>query len=198
MEGSRFIGTHGKLVGAVVKLVALTENDVNEGINNSLWPTEDTKHPKLDKLEKISEFVTFNEMKGEKKGEGSLSVRSPASSKQVFNSQLCVHPRWCHYFLLHKMTFHQASFLALGSLLESQRLSQGSGVPACSWASDDWERLIGADADSPSWTADCQHSWPGHSESLGKHFDFNVALKNNIQLNQMTVSDRSTEQLLWN
>lgn len=31
-----FIGTHGKLVGAVVKLVALTENDVNAVINNSL------------------------------------------------------------------------------------------------------------------------------------------------------------------
>ena len=30
---------------------------------------------------------------GAKKGEGSLSVRSPASSKQGFNSQLCVHPR---------------------------------------------------------------------------------------------------------
>ena len=86
---------------------------------------------------------TFNEMKGAKKGEGSLSVRSPASSKQGFNSQLCVHPRWCHYFLLHKRTFHQASFIALGSRLESQRLSQGSGLPASSWASDGWERWIG-------------------------------------------------------
>ena len=199
VKGSRFIGTHEMLIGGVVKLVtALTGNYVNVIINNSLWPTWDTKYPKLDKLEKISEFVTFNEMKGEKKGEESLSGRSPASSTQVFNSQLCMRPRWYHDFLLHKMTFCQASFIALGSLLESQHLAQGRGLPACSYASDDWEGVIGGDADSPSWTADCQHSWPGHSKSLGKHFDFNVALKNNIQLNKMTVSDRSTEQLLWN
>lgn len=28
-----------------------------------------------------------------------------------------------------------------------------------------------------SLTADCQHSWPEHSKSLGKHFDFHVAFK---------------------
>ena len=127
------------LIGAALKLVALTENYGNEIINNSLWPTEDTKHPKVDKLEEIWEFVTFNEMKGAKKGEGSLSVRSPASSKQGFNSQLCVHPRWCRYFLLHKRTFtrlhssllapawsHSACHKAAGCLLLLGQVMAGS------------------------------------------------------------------------
>lgn len=52
-------------------------------------------------------------------------------------------PGWCPYFLLCEMTFHRASLIALGSLLESQHLSQGCGLPACPSASGDWKALIG-------------------------------------------------------
>lgn len=48
------------------------------------------------------------------------------------------------YFLWHKMTFPGVSFIALGSVSESQCLSQGSRLPACSYWSDNWAVWQGA------------------------------------------------------
>lgn len=98
-------------------------------------------------------------------------------------------PRAMPYFPWQTMTFPGVSFIALGSLPESQRLSQGSSsrLPACSPWSDDWAVWQGRCWQALSVTADCQRSWPGHSKSLGKHFDFNVAFTENSQRSPMTV-----------